>query len=159
MKFVNVTTSKSKEEVLAFLNNNEKVNDKVQFNDKKGGKPHMHIKEKNGRLRIKCEMVGRPTKDNGFVIMGTSFRGLISERDGQTTIKGIATTSVIYHVLMSVLAALLIFFILRYHMFQLIAILACVVACEFIFFSDEFKKQGYITRYIERAIKRLENNK
>lgn len=159
MKFVNVTTSKTKDEVLAFLNNCDKVNENVVFKDKKGGKPHMHIKEKNGRLKIKCEMVGRPTKDNGFVIMGTSFHGSITERDGQTTIKGIATTSVVYHVMMSLLAAFVIFFILKYQMYQLLAILACAVACEFIFFGDEFKKQGYITRYIERAIKRLENHK
>ena len=156
MKSVNVSTNKSKEEVLAFLRNNDKVNENVRFNDKKGGTPYMHIKEKDGRLKIKCEMVGRPTKDNGFVIMGTSFHGRVTEKDGQTQIVGIATTSVIYHVIMSLLVVFLVFCIIAFHMYQLLAILACVIACEFIFFNDEFKKQGYIIRYIERAIKRLE---
>lgn len=156
MKFVNITTCKGKEEVLAFLNDNDKVNENVRFNDKKGGVPHMYIKEKDGKLKIKCEMVGRPTKDNGFAIMGTQFRGRIAEKDGETHIKGVATTSVVYHVIMSMLAAFIIYAIFAFGLPQLLAILACVIACEFIFFYDEFKKQGYITRYIERAIKRLE---
>ena len=156
MKIINISTHKSKEEVLDFLNNNEKVNENVRFDDKKGGKPYMHIKEENGRLKIKCEMIGRPTKDNGFVIMGTVFHGKITEKNGETVISGIATTSVIYHIFMFLLVSFLLFSIFRFGAYPLIAILACVIACEFIFFGDEFKKQGYIVRYIERAIKRLE---
>ena len=156
MKSINISTRKSKQEVLDFLNNNDKVNENVRFNDKKGGTPHMYIKESNGKLKIKCEMVGRPTKDNGFAVMGTVFHGKITEKDGETVISGIATTSVIYHVFMFFLAAFLIFSIFAYGAYPLIAILVCVVACEFIFFGDEFKKQGYIVRYIERAIKRME---
>ena len=156
MKFVKVTTSKTKDEVLSFLRDNDRVNENVRFKDKRGGTPYMHIKEKGDKLKIKCEMVGRPTKDNGFVIMGTVFNGKIVEKDGETVIKGIITTSVIYHVIMSLLVAFLLFSIFAFGLYQLIAILACVVACEFIFFGDEFKKQGYISRYIERAIRRLE---
>lgn len=156
MKTVNILTKKSKDEVLDFLNNNDKVNENVRFDDKKGGRPYMHIKERDGRLKIRCEMVGRPTKDNGFVIMGTVFNGKIKEKNGATQITGIATTSVIYHIIMSLLAVFLLISIFAFDMYQLIAILVCVIAFEFIFFYDEFKKQGYIVRYIERAIKRLE---
>ena len=156
MKTVNILTKKSKDEVLDFLNNNDKVNENVRFDDKKGGRPYMHIKERDGRLKIRCEMVGRPTKDNGFVIMGTVFNGNIKEKNGVTQITGIATTSVIYHIIMSLLAVFLLISIFAFDMYQLIAILVCVIAFEFIFFYDEFKKQGYIVRYIERAIKRLE---
>ena len=156
MKALNILTKKSKEDVLKILNDNDKVNENVRFNDKKGGKPYMHIKEKSGKLKIRCEMIGRPTKDNGFVIMGTVFNGKIREKNGETQISGVATTSVIYHIIMSILVASLLFFIFAFSMYQLVAILVCVIAFEFIFFYDEFKKQGYIVRYIERAIKRLE---
>ena len=37
-----------------------------------------------------------------------------------------------------------------------IPILMIAVAFEFLFFTDEFRKQGYISRYIERAVRRLE---
>ena len=158
MKHIKISTEHTKDEVLSFIKDNNKVNDGVKFNDKYGGKPLMHIKENNGKLRIKCEMIGRPTKDDGF-LMGTVFRGKITERDGITTISGLITTSVIYHIALLALTVLLFVQMFTYSAYGLISVLIFAIGFEIMFFKDEFKKQGYIQRYLERAIRRLNSGK
>ena len=158
MKFIDIRTYESKDDVLSYIKNNDKVNEGVRFEDRQGGKPHMHIKEKDGKLKIKCEMIGRPTKDNGF-LTGTIFRGSISEEDGVTRLKGVITTSFIYHLIMIGLAIFWVVFMLLYSAYQFITFFVLLGAFEFFFFKDEFKKQGYISRYLVRAIRRLEKEK
>lgn len=158
MKCIKISTEHTKDEVLSFIQDNNRVNDGVRFDDKYGGKPLMHIKEDGGKLRIKCEMIGRPTKDNGF-LAGTVFRGRITEQDGVTTISGTITTSVIYHIALFALVVLLFFQMFMYSAYGLVSVLIFAIGFEIMFFKDEFKKQGYIQRYLERAIRRLESGK
>ena len=154
MKIINLFTPFSKESVLDIIKDNNRVNDGVRFDDKYGAKPFMHITEKDGKLKIKCEMIGRPTKDNGF-LAGTVFRGRISEDEHGTKIKGIITTSFIYHILMLVLFVFLFIKMIMNSAYTLIPIFVFVIAFELMFFKDEFKKQGYIQRYLLRALRRL----
>ncbi|MBO5946291.1 MAG: hypothetical protein J6Q69_06750 [Clostridia bacterium] len=156
MKFIKLQTEKARDEVLSILKDNERVNENVRFHDKRGGKPYMHIKEKDDIIRIKCEMVGRPTRDNGFLV-GTRFSGRLTEKDGVTTLKGRITTSVIYHTIMLLLAVFWLFCIIAYSAYTLIPLIVFAAAFEFMFFKDEFKKQGYIERYILRAFKRIDS--
>lgn len=158
MKLINISTSHPKDEVLSFIQDNNRVNDGVRFDDKYGGKPLMHVKENDGKLRIKCEMINRPTKDNGF-LAGTVFRGKITERDGVTTVSGMITTSVIYHIVLLALIVLVFVQMFTYSAYGLVSVLIFAIGFEIMFFKDEFKKQGYIERYLKRAIKRLESGK
>lgn len=155
MKFIRLETQRSADELLAMIKDNSAVNDGVRFEDKQGGKPYMHVREKDGRLRIKCEMMGRPTKDNGF-LAGTAFRGSIKERNGVTTLSGIVTTSLIYHIILFALVVLLFVQMFLHSAYGLISVLVFAVGFEILFFKDEFKKQGYIERYLMRAVRRLE---
>lgn len=158
MKFITVKTDSTAAELLAMIRDNTRVNDGVKFADKKGGKPFMHVKEKDGKIRIKCEMMGRPTKDNAF-LMGTEFYGRITEKDGETTIKGVIMTSPIYHAVTLILAAAIIAQMIYSGNVSSIPILVFAAAFEVMFFTDEFKKQGYIERYLDRAVRRLEKSK
>jgi hypothetical protein len=157
MKFINIKTNRTANELLLMIRDNARVNSGVKFADKKGGKPFMHVKEKGSRLRIKCEMMGRPTKDNAF-LMGTEFYGSITEKNGETTLKGVIMTSPIYHAVTLILAIAIIAQMIYSSNLSSIPILVFAVAFEFMFFADEFKKQGYISRYLERAVRRLEQN-
>ena len=154
MKFINIKTEKSSAELLSIISDNTRVNSGVKFADKKGGKPFMHVREKGGSLRVRCEMMGRPTKDNGF-LMGTQFYGRITEKNGEATLRGIILTSPIYHLIVLVLAVALIAQMIYNGSISSIPILIFATAFEFLFFTDEFRKQGYIQRYLERAIRRL----
>ena len=156
MKFINITTQHSPEELVNFISDNDRVSSGVKFNDKKGGRPYMHVKQKGDRLRIKCEMVGRPSKDNGF-LMGTMFFGRVSERDGQTTLKGVITTSPFYHIGMLALVIVMIVQSIVTLSPYSIPLIVFAIAFEFLFFGDEFKKQGYISRYLERAVRRMDS--
>jgi len=155
MKIINIKTDRSQAELLAIIRDNDRVNRGVRFADKKGGKPFMHVKEKEGRVSIRCEMVGRPTKDNAFLI-GTRFYGRIKEKDGITTLKGITVTSPIYHVFVLLLMVFLVVHSIVNKTIGSIPIMVFAIAFEFMFFYDELKKQGYIERYLYRAQKRLE---
>lgn len=157
MKFINLKTEKSSAELLSIISDNTRVNSGVKFADKKGGKPFMHVREKDGRLRVRCEMMGRPTRDNGF-LMGTQFYGRITEKNGESTLRGIILTSPIYHLIVLVLAIALIAQMIYNGSISSIPILIFATAFEFLFFIDEFRKQGYIQRYLERAVRRLESN-
>ena len=80
MKFVQIKTRRTPEELLAMLSDNDKVNEKVRF-DSKRGTPRMKLKENKQRIRITCELVGGTTKDNGFLV-GTYFGGKIKVKNG-----------------------------------------------------------------------------
>ena len=155
MKIINLKTEKSSRELLSMISDNSRVNEGVKFADKKGGKPFMHVREKEGKLRIRCEMMGRPTRDNAF-LMGTAFYGRITEQNGVSTVKGVIVTSPIYHAVVLLLAAFLIVQMIYTANVASIPVLVFALAFEFLFFTDEFRKQGYIERYLSRAVRRLE---
>ena len=155
MKFIKLQTEKSATELLSMIKDNSAVNEGVRFADKDGGKPFMHVKEKGSKLTIRCEMMGRAYKDNGF-LAGTRFWGGIKEKNGVTTLSGVITTSLIYHIALIALVALVFVQMFLHSAYGLISVLIFAVGFEFLFFTDEFRKQGYIHRYLIRALRRLE---
>ena len=152
MKFIKFETSSAKEELLSMLSDNDRVNKNVVFECKKGT-PYMHVKESNGRVKIKCEYVGGATKDNAF-IDGTSFVGKISEKNGKTEIKGVITTALIFHIILAVMFIAFVAVCVSKQGFSIVPL--CLIVFDVFMYKDEFKKQGIIERYIARAVKRLE---
>lgn len=152
MKLINLTINDTKENVLSFISDSKKVNDAIRFDGRKG-KPFMHVKEKSGKVKITCEMIGGPSKDNGFFV-GTFFKGRLTEKDGNTRLKGIILTEPIYHIIWFLALAVMIWQSFYNVAVSVLPIL--FVAFEIIMFSNEFKKQGYISRYLVRAFSRLE---
>lgn len=155
MKFINLSSSVSREELLGCLRNYEVVNANVKF-DEKHGRPAMKIKENGEKLKITCEMVGGPSKDNGFFV-GTYFRGRLFERDGVTVLKGVVTTAPLYHLLLVLLFGFFIYQCIKIEGFSFIPIIA--LSFSLWMFKGEFKKQGIITRYLHRAFRFSEENK
>ena len=156
MKFVRLDCSASRDELLSVIANSELVNDKVRFDEEKG-RPRIHVKEKKGeRLKIKCEMIGGPVKDNGF-LEGTYFIGKLTEKNGASHLRGIILTAPIYHTFIALIMAI---FVLR--CIQLVAfnpVPNILLIFSLMMFRKEFEKQGTIERYLIRAVKRAEKNK
>ena len=154
MKLIDITYEGSADEVLKLISDNNAVNSGVVFDDSKGV-PHMRVKKReNGKLKITCEMVGGPTKDNGFFV-GTYFSGKLTEKDGRTRLKGILTTAPIYHAVLILFIGFFIYQCIRLGGFSVIPIF--IVAFDVLMFWKEFKKQGYIERYLLRAARRLKS--
>ena len=152
MKLIKFESRATGEELLAMLSDNDRVNKNVRFDDKKGT-PYIHVKETNGKIKIKCEYIGGATKDNAF-IDGTRFSGKITEKNGKTEIKGIITTAVIFHIMMFLMFSFFVAMCIVRKGFNVVPI--CLVVFDIFMYKDEFKKQGIIERYIARAIKRLD---
>ena len=152
MKFVKLTTHRTPEELLTMLSDNDKVNENVHF-DSKRGTPRMKLNENKKRIKITCELVGGATKDNGFFV-GTYFSGSIKVKNGETTLTGAILTAPIYHLLLAVFIALFIVQCFVVKGFSVIPIFALLL--DVLLFKEEFKKQGYIFRYLHRAVRRLE---
>ena len=155
MKLINLRSTKAPQELLRAISDNSFVSDGVKFNDK-GTRPHMHVKDKgNGKIKIKCEIMGGPTKDNGF-LEGTYFKGRIKEYEGGSKISGIIVTAPIFHLVLVVLSLIIIAQCIFLKAFNPIPLFAIIF--DLFMFYNEFKKQGYIQRYLMRAISRLEKN-
>lgn len=149
MLFVNYKISTSKDNLLSVLRNNNMVVDAENY-DTKRGKPKMHIKEKNQRIKIKCELTERATKDDGF-LEGTYFVGSVKEKNGVTKMSGVILTAPIYHLLFLLLFG---FFVYRCFAVGGISVIPIILVIFDIFmFRDEFRKQRLIKRYIFRAFK------
>ena len=71
MRIVRLKTTVPAEEMRGILTDPDRVNRNVRF-DEKSGTPKMKPSFRGDRLRVKCEMMNRPTKDNGFLV-GTYF--------------------------------------------------------------------------------------
>lgn len=156
MKFVNIEFDTSADNTVALLSDNEAVNKNVKF-DEKRGRPFMKVKRKNGgKLKITCEMMGRPTKDNGFLV-GTYFSGRLTEKNGKTRLKGIILTAPIYHLILAALVA--VFVVQCFRMSAFSPIPPIIVVFDIFMFKDEFRKQGYIYRYLYRARRKTEENR
>lgn len=151
MHFINLEFAAPKDKVLSAVSDNDFVNQNVRF-DEQNGKPLMKFKEKNGKIKITCEMLGKPTKDNGFLV-GTYFSGRLTEKNGVTKLKGIITTAPIYHLIMILLVAVFIYQCIHLKGFSVVPIL--LVFLSLFMFKDEFNKQGYIKRYLFRAERRF----
>ena len=95
MKFIKLESASSRDELLSVIQNADIVNDRVKFDENKG-KPIVHVKDNGSLIRIKCEMVGGPNKDNGF-LEGTYFLGTLKEKNGTTRLRGVILTAPIYH--------------------------------------------------------------
>ena len=154
MRLVKYHSRASRDAILDALSSSEQVNARVKF-DEKRGRPVMHTKEKRGRLKITCEMVGGPSKDNGFLI-GSFFLGGIKERNGETTVSGIILTAPIYHLL---LIGFCIYFLIQSFLVGGITLVPLFgVIFTLILFKDEYKKQGIIKRFIKRAVRFAEES-
>ena len=149
MLFVNYKIGAPRDVVYKNLMDTERVESEEKYDTEKGI-PKFHLKEYGKFLRIKCEMTGRATKDNGF-IGGTSFIGRVTEKNGKTRVSGIITTSLIYHLVFIGLLITAICIGISIGGFPLTAVL--LIPFDILMFKDEFKKQPLIKRYIFRALK------
>ena len=152
MKLINMKIDAPRDEVLGIIKDNRRVNSNVKF-DEKRGTPLMHVKEKGDKIKITCEMINRPTKDNAFLI-GTYFSGKLTEKNGVCELRGAIVTAPIYHLVWAILLCILIWQCFYYTAISAVPIL--FVAFEVIMYSQEFRKQGYIKRYLLRAFSRLD---
>ncbi len=150
MKFVNINSTADKDTFYGMLSDNERTNRNVIF-EQKLGRPFMHIKEKGNKIKIKCELMGRATKDNGF-LEGTYFLGKIKTTDFGCNISGIIVTAPIFHLIMLAFFALFVVQCFFVGGFSVMPIL--LVIFDVFMFLTEFKKQRIIYRYIDRAARR-----
>ena len=149
MLFVNYDIGAPLDAVLENLDDNERIVSEEGF-DLSKGKPKMHIKKKNSRLKIRCEMTERATKDNGF-LEGTYFLGSAKEKDGRSRISGIILTAPIYHFIFLVLLGVVVYQSIKMVAIPITAIF--LVLFDIMMFRGEFAKQPIIKRYIFRAFK------
>ena len=154
MKLIDIKTAVSRDELLGVIANSELVNDKVKFDENKG-KPRVHLKTRGDRVKIKCEMIGGPTKDNGF-LEGTYFVGKLTERNGESRIRGVILTAPIYHTFIVLLMALYVLRCIQLTAFNPVPIILLIFS--FMMFRKEFEKQGTIERYLHRAVRRAEQD-
>ena len=154
MKFVRLECRVPRDDLLGVISNSELVNDRVKFDENKG-RPLIHLKTKNERLKIKCEMVGGPTKDNGF-LEGTYFVGKLTERNGVSRLRGIILTAPIYHTFIILLMALFVMRCIQLTAFNPVPIILLLFSV--MMFKNEFEKQGTIERYLKRAVKRADKS-
>ncbi len=149
MKFLNYSINADIDTVKSFIFDNEKSVIGVQTNEKRG-KPRMHVRLKNERIRMNCEYTGKATRDNDF-IGGTHLFGKFFERDGKTFLRGIVVTAPLFHIAMAVLFA---YFVYRCIMLGAISIVPiCIVVFSVVMFWEEYSKQKVIKQYVYNAFK------
>ena len=149
MLFINYKIHVGRDELLDVIRNSDRVVGEENY-DLSKGTPKMHVKEKGDSLKIRCEMTGRPTKDNGF-LEGTYFKGKIKEKDGIATLKGVILTAPIYHSLLALLFAYFIYMCFSLGGINVVPIILLVFSI--FMFKDEFRKQNLIKRYVFRSLK------
>ena len=155
MKRIRLESALSRDHLLSVIENSELVNDKVKFDENKG-RPRMIVKTNGDRIRIKCEMIGGPTKDNGF-LEGTYFVGKLTENGGKTTLKGVVLTAPIYHTILAVILMIYVYRCISLGAFNPVPIILFIFSL--MLFRAEFEKQGTIERYLVRAFRKTEENK
>ena len=151
MKLIKLDIATSRDEFLGVIRNHELVTDKVKFDDNKG-KPVMHVKDSGKRIKIRCEMVGGPTKDNGF-LEGTYFVGKLVEKDGITHLRGVILTAPIYHAFLALLAFFYAYRCAYLGAFNPVPLILLIFSL--VMFKGEFEKQGTIERYLKRVVRHL----
>ena len=155
MKRIRLESALSRDHLLSVIENSELVNDKVKFDENKG-RPRMIVKTNGDRIRIRCEMIGGPTKDNGF-LEGTYFVGKLTENNGKTTLKGVVLTAPIYHTILALILMIYVYRCITLVAFNPVPIILLIFSL--MLFRSEFEKQGTIERYLARAFRKAEENK
>lgn len=151
MKFIKLRAPHSKERLISVLSDNELVNRNVRFEQYV---PEMKLrrgKKNPDRLRITCQFKNTATKDNGFLV-GTYFKGRITEKDGVSTLKGYIATAPIYHFILFCFVAFFIYRCFSVGGFNPTPVI--LIAFDIFMFWREFKKRGMIERYIYRAFRK-----
>ena len=148
MKLINIKAPIGAEEYLSAIRDHNRVNEGVSF-DPKLGKPVFKVKEKRCRIRVSCTYVGGNNRDDGFLV-GTYFVGRLRESDGVTTLKGVAVTSPLFHLVLLVLTVLFILKCIELGGFSVVPLI--FLAVSILMFGKEYKKQGVIKRYLYRAM-------
>ena len=152
MKFVSIRSGASRESIIGALRSSDKVNERVKF-DERLGKPVMKLKERKRTLFMTCEMIGGPSKDNGFLI-GSFFLGGIKEKNGENHLYGILLTAPLYHL---ALIAFCVYFIIQSFIIGGITLVPVLLSLfSLLLFKDEFKKQGIMKRFVLRAVRYAE---
>lgn len=152
MRFIKLKSGLSRDRLLDVIRDADFVNDRVKFDESKG-KPVLHIKDNGKLVRMRCELIGGPTKDNGF-LEGTYFCGKIAEKDESTIINGIIITAPIYHTLLLFLFAFYIYRCITLGGFNPLPLILMLFSI--LMFKKEFEKQGTIVKYLKRAIRKTE---
>ena len=151
MKIIKIHSEASKDELIKSLNDRERVNKNVVFNDKRGT-PMMKVKQNGERITVTCEFVGGATRDNAFFEGTTKFRGSITECEGGSVISGVITTAPIFHLFLILLFTASVVAMIVMRGFNVVPI--CLIVFDIFMHKDEFRKQGIIARYLSRAAKR-----
>ena len=154
MKIIKLESNASQSEILDMIKDSERVNDKVKFDENKG-KPLIHVKQKGNRIKIKCEMIGGPTRDNGF-LEGTSFIGKLTEKNGVTHLRGVIVTAPIYHTILALILALYVYRSISIGGFNPVPLILFIFSIFLL--KSEFEKQGTIERYLKRALRHLDKD-
>lgn len=154
MKIIKLESNASQSEILDMIKDSERVNDKVKFDENKG-KPLIHVKQKGDRIKIKCEMIGGPTRDNGF-LEGTSFIGKLTEKNGVTHLRGVIVTAPIYHTILALILALYVYRCISLGGFNPVPLILFIFSIFLL--KSEFEKQGTIERYLKRALRHLDKD-
>ena len=140
MKFVNIDFSASRDDVIAMITDNERVNKNVRL-DESRGKPLITLKESGkNRIKLACKFVGGPSKDNGFV-QGTTMSAKLVEKNGVTNLRGIITTEPVYHFFFIIMIILFIIQCIRMRGISLIPPVLTVF--DIFMFKNEFKSRYY----------------
>lgn len=150
MKFINLKSNVSREDLLATIKNHELVNERVKFDDKKG-KPSFFVKEKGNVIKVKCQYTDGAVKDNGF-LEGTYFIGKLTDKCGVSCLKGIVVTAPIYHGILAIIMALFVYQCISLRGFNPVPVIMLIFSI--FMFRGEFDKQGTIQRYLHRAVRK-----
>ena len=155
MRFVNMEAACTEQELLQMLPRNDKVNEGVRFAEGEG-KPLMHFKKKGKNIRMRCEILDRPTKDNGF-LMGTYFAGRTKQVGDKTRLYGVIVTEPYFHLIWLALVAYFVWMCIAKAGFSVVPI--CLIVFVYFMFRGEYKKQPRIKAYLARACKRASAKK
>lgn len=155
MRFVKMEAACAEEQLLQLLPNNDKVNEGVRFAEG-DGKPHMHFKKRGKTIRMRCEIMDRPTKDNGF-LMGTYFAGRTKQVGNVTRLYGVIVTEPYFHLGWFALVAYFVWMCITKGAFSVVPV--CLIVFVYFMFRSEYKKQRRIKAYLMRACKRAGNTK
>ena len=153
MRFVRMEAECSEEALLDLLPNNERVNEGVRFAEGEG-RPHMHFRKKGKTIRMRCEMMDRPTKDNGF-LMGTYFAGRTKQVGDKTLLYGVILTEPYFHLLWLAMVVYFVFVCITKAAFSVVPI--CLTVFVYFMYSSEYKKQIRIKSYLQRACRRAQS--
>jgi hypothetical protein len=103
---------------------------------------------------MRCELMDRPTKDNGF-LMGTYFAGRTKQIGDKTRLYGVILTEPYFHILWLAMVAYFVFYCITHAAFSAVPI--CLIVFVYFMFRGEYKKQRRIKAYLARACKRAES--